>query len=177
MLVLGTNWCTKICITCPILSKIECIKFVCNEFVIVLVQIDLIQFEFSNCIRSICTKTNTNLLHTHSIHSILRKNWTILRKIGQVIHIVVHQFVRKTSAEKNSCLKKIDPPWSPGMREYVESVLTRKKMIPYKPYVCKKHVESILGTRENKTKKVFNLNNTIPHSVRLVNPIRIYIQQ
>ncbi len=46
-----TNWCTTICITCPILRKIvrflhkiECIKFVCNKFVLVLVQIDLIQF-------------------------------------------------------------------------------------------------------------------------------------
>ena len=74
--------------TCPIflkivrfLRKIECIEFVCNEFVLVLVQIDLIQFENSNCIRSICTKTNTNLLHL------------ILRKIGHVVQIVVHQFV------------------------------------------------------------------------------------
>ncbi len=50
---------------------------------------------FSNCIRSICTKPNTNLLHTNSIHS-------ILHKIGQVIQIVVHQFVHKTSAEKKS---------------------------------------------------------------------------
>jgi hypothetical protein len=99
-LVLRTNRCTTICITCPILCEIECIKFVCNEFVLVLVQIDQIQFEFSNCIRSICTKTNTNLLHTNSIHSILRKNRTILRKIGQVIQIVVHQFLRKTSAKK-----------------------------------------------------------------------------
>jgi hypothetical protein len=29
-----------------ILCKIECIEFVCNEFVLVLVQIDLIQFKF-----------------------------------------------------------------------------------------------------------------------------------
>jgi hypothetical protein len=43
-------------------------------------------------------------------------------------------------------------------------------MIPYKPHVREKQVESILGTRENMTKKVFNLNNTIPHSVHLVNP-------
>jgi hypothetical protein len=43
-------------------------------------------------------------------------------------------------------------------------------MIPCKPYVCGKHVESILGICKNMTKKVFNLNNTIPHSVRLVNP-------
>ncbi len=48
-LVLQTNWCTTICITCPILHeivqflrKIECIKFVCNKFVLVFVQIDLI---------------------------------------------------------------------------------------------------------------------------------------
>ncbi len=55
-LVLCTNWCTAICITCLILHELECIKFVCNKFVLVLFQIDLIQFEFSNCIRSICTK-------------------------------------------------------------------------------------------------------------------------
>jgi hypothetical protein len=84
------------------LREIECIEFVCSEFVLVLVQIDLIQFEHSNCIRSICTKTNTNSLHTNLIHSILHKNQTISRKIGHVIQIVVHQFVRKTSAEKNS---------------------------------------------------------------------------
>jgi hypothetical protein len=29
-LVLCTNWCTTICITCPILRKIECNEFVCN---------------------------------------------------------------------------------------------------------------------------------------------------
>ncbi len=51
-----TNWCTTICIMCPILRKIECNEFVCNKFVLVLVQIDLIQFEFSNWITSIFTK-------------------------------------------------------------------------------------------------------------------------
>ncbi len=102
--ILCTNWCTTICITCPILRqfvrflrKIECIEFVWYEFVLVLVQINLIQFENSNCSRSICTKTNTNLLHTNWIHS-------ISRKIGHVIQIVVHQLVRKTSAEKKSFL-------------------------------------------------------------------------
>ena len=128
------------------LREIECIEFVCNEFVLVLVQIDLIQFEYSNCIRSIWTKTNTNLLHTNLIHS-------ILRKIGQVIQIVVHQFVCKTSTKKNPKSEKINPSLSPGTHKYVESVLRRKKLIPYKPYVRKKHVESILGTfltHENK---------------------------
>jgi hypothetical protein len=76
------------------LRKIECDKFVCNKFVSNLVQIDLIQFEYSNCIRSICTKTNTKALHINSLHS-------ILPQIGHVIQIVVHQFVRKTSAKKN----------------------------------------------------------------------------
>jgi hypothetical protein len=68
-LVLHTNWCTTIRITCPILHKIdrflrkiECIEFVSNKFVLGLVQIDLIQFENSNCIRSIFTKTNTNFV-------------------------------------------------------------------------------------------------------------------
>jgi hypothetical protein len=32
----------------------------------------------------------------------LRKNWTISRKIGHMIQIVLHQFVRKTSAKKQS---------------------------------------------------------------------------
>ncbi len=36
------------------------------------------------------------------------------------------------STEKN-CLKKIGPPWSPDMQEYVESVLRRKKLIHYNP--------------------------------------------
>jgi hypothetical protein len=146
VLILRTNWCTTICITCPILCKIvqflhkiECIEFVCNKFVLVLVQIDLIQFEFSNCIRSICTKTNANLLHTNLMHS-------ISCKIGHVIQIVVHQIVRITSAKKKSYVcKKMVPFNPPGMQEYVESVLRRKKMIPYKPYVRGKQVESILG--------------------------------
>jgi hypothetical protein len=37
----------------------------------------------TNFITSICTKTNTNLLHTNLLHS-------ILHKIGHVIQIVVH---------------------------------------------------------------------------------------
>ncbi len=41
--VLRTNWCTTICITCPILHKIECNKFVCNKFVLVLLQVAIIQ--------------------------------------------------------------------------------------------------------------------------------------
>ncbi len=86
------------------------------------------------------------MLHANLIH-------TILRKIGHVIQIVVHQFVHKTSTKKILSLEKIDPPLSPGTGKYVESVLRRKKMIPYKPYVHKKHVESILGTRKNLTKK------------------------
>ncbi len=57
------------------------------------------------------------------------------------------------------------------MQEYVESVRRRKISIPYKPYVRRKHVESILVTRKNIPKKVFNLNDTIPHSVRLVHPL------
>ncbi len=42
------------------LRKIECIEFECNEFVLALVQIDLIHFEHSICISSIQIKTNTN---------------------------------------------------------------------------------------------------------------------
>ena len=42
--VLCTNWCTTICITCPILCKIECNKLVCDEFVLVFLQVDIIQY-------------------------------------------------------------------------------------------------------------------------------------
>jgi hypothetical protein len=151
-LILCTNWCTTICIMCPILHEIECNKFVCNKFVLDLVQIDLIQFENSNCIESICTKFDTNLSHTNSLHSILRKNWTILHKIRHVIQIVVHQFVRKTSAKKNDLKKN----WSPFTPRYagIRRVSTKeKKLIPYKSYVRGKHVESILGTCKNMTIK------------------------
>jgi hypothetical protein len=171
-LILCTNWSTTIRITCPILRKfvqfvckIECIKFVCNKFVLVLVQIDLIQFEFLNCIRSICTKTNTNLLHTNSIHS-------ISRKIGHVIQIVVHQFVRKMSAEKILSVKK----WSPFIPRYMGicRISTKeKKMIPYKPYVCGKHVESIPGTRKNMTKTIIQLEKCNPTQCMFSRPLMV----
>ncbi len=65
------------------LREIECIEFECNKFVLFLVQIYLIHIEHSNCISLTWTKTNTNSLHSRSIHS-------ISRKIGHVIQIVVH---------------------------------------------------------------------------------------
>ncbi len=44
------------------LRKIECTEFECNEFVLVLVQIDLICLEHSICISSTSIETNTNPL-------------------------------------------------------------------------------------------------------------------
>ncbi len=44
------------------LREIECIKFECNKFVLVLVQIDLIHLEHSICISSTSIETNTNPL-------------------------------------------------------------------------------------------------------------------
>jgi hypothetical protein len=99
----------------------------------------------------------------------------ILRKIGHVIQIVVHQFVRKTSAKK---ILESEKNWSPFIPRYAgicRIIAKEKKSIPYKPYVRGKHVESILGTPKNMTKKVFDLNNTIPHSVRLVDPLHIVL--
>ncbi len=55
--------------------------------------------KLTDCIVSICNKTNTILLHTNSLHS-------ILHKIGHMIQIAVHQFVHKTTAKKK-CLKKL----------------------------------------------------------------------
>jgi hypothetical protein len=96
-----------------------------SPFVLVLVQIDLIQFENSNCIRSFCTKTNTNSLHTNSLHS-------ISRKIGHVIQIVVHQFVNKTSAKKNQVCKNRSP-YIPRYVGICRISTKEKKIIPYKP--------------------------------------------
>ncbi len=45
------------------LREIESIEFECNAFILVLVQIDLIHFEHTNCISSTSIKTNTNPLH------------------------------------------------------------------------------------------------------------------
>jgi hypothetical protein len=55
-------------------------------FVLVLVQIDLIYFEHTNCISSTSIKTNTYPLHLKLIH-------TISCKIGHVIQIVPDLFV------------------------------------------------------------------------------------
>ncbi len=44
------------------LAGARCIEFECIEFVLVLVQIDLIHFEHSICISSTCIKTDTNPL-------------------------------------------------------------------------------------------------------------------
>ncbi len=96
--------------------------------VLVLVQIDLIQFENSNCISSIYTKFDTNSLHTNLLHSILCKNWTILRKFGHVIHIVIHQFVRKTTAKNKP---KSEKKWSPFTPRYagICRISTKEKKI------------------------------------------------
>ncbi len=50
----------KVLVVC--LASARCIEFECNEFVLVLVQIDLIHFEQSICIGSTWIKTDTNLL-------------------------------------------------------------------------------------------------------------------
>ncbi len=42
-----------ICITCLILHKIVCIDLKCNGYVLVLIEVELIHFVCSKCIRSI----------------------------------------------------------------------------------------------------------------------------
>jgi hypothetical protein len=123
------NWGTTICITHPILRKIECNKFVCNEFVLVLVPIDLIQFVFSNCIRSVCTKLiQICYIHIRYIQFCL--------KIGHVIQIVVHQFVHKMTDKK---IHKSEKNWSPLILRYtgIRRISTKeKKSILLKPHVA-----------------------------------------
>jgi hypothetical protein len=88
-----------------------------------------------------------------------------------VIQIVVHQFVHEMSAEKNPKSEKNRFPFIPRYAQIRRISTKEKKMIPYKPYVCKKHVESILGTFLTHEKKI-NLNTMICDSVHLVGPYR-----
>jgi hypothetical protein len=44
------------------------------------------------------------------------------------------------------------------MSQKISRTFFVQNSIPYKTYVQEKHVESILGTCQNMTKKVFNLN-------------------
>jgi hypothetical protein len=78
----------------------------------------------------------------------------ILHKIRQVVQIVVHQLVRKTSAKKIPKSEKNQSPFIPRYAQIRRISTKEKKMIPYKPYVREKHVESILGTCENMEKSI-----------------------
>ena len=129
-----------------ILRKIECNEFVSNKFVLVLLQIDILNLYYSACIISICKKTHTNSLHTNSLHS-------ISHKIEHVIQFVVHQFVHKTNAKKKLKSEQNRSPFIPRYTGIRRISTNEKKMIPYKPYVHGKHVESIQGTCKNMTKK------------------------
>ncbi len=70
-----------------------------------------------------------------------------------MIQILVHQFVRKTSAKKIPKSEKNQSPFIPRYVQIRRISTKEKKMIPYKPNICKKHIESILGTPKNMTKK------------------------
>ncbi len=74
---------SDLCKIVRFLREIESIKFECNAFVLVLVQIDLIHFEHLKCISSTSIQTNTNPSQLRSIH-------TISCKIGHVIQIRPH---------------------------------------------------------------------------------------
>ncbi len=89
-----------------------------------------------------------------------------------MIQIVVRQFVHKMSAEKKSKSEKNQSPFIPRYAQILRISTKEKKMIPYKPYVRKKHVELILGTFLIHEKKLFNLNTTICDSVLLVDPFQ-----
>ncbi len=105
-----------------------------------------------DCIISICNKSNTNSLHTNSLHS-------ILHKIEHVIQIVVHQFVHKTTAKKYSfSLKKNQSPLIPRYAG-IRKISTKE----YREHA--KHMEKI--------STIYSLNNTIPHNVHLVNPFQM----
>ena len=76
---------------------------------------------YSDCIISICNKTNTNLLHTNWLHS-------MLHKIGQAKQIVINQFVRKTTAKK---ILESEKKWPSLIPRYVgiRRISTKEKKI------------------------------------------------
>ncbi len=88
-----------------------------------------------------------------------------------MIQIVVHQFVHKTSAKKIPKSEHNQSPFIPSYTQIRRISTKEKKLIPYKPYVRKKHVESILGTFLTHEKKLFNVNTTICDSVPLADPL------
>ncbi len=88
------------CITCPILHKIVCIDLICTGFVLVLIEVELIHFVCSKCIRSIWTKTNINALHSNSIDSISRKNLTILHKSDAWYKLLYINYYLKRAPKK-----------------------------------------------------------------------------
>jgi hypothetical protein len=66
-----------ICITCSILHEFVCIDLKCNGYVLVLIEVELILFVCSKCIRSIWTKTNTNIIMNWKItysHMVISRN-------------------------------------------------------------------------------------------------------
>ncbi len=56
--------CGTICIMCPILHEFVRIDLKCNGHILVLIEVELINFVCSKWIRSIWTKTNTNIITT-----------------------------------------------------------------------------------------------------------------
>ncbi len=73
--------------------------------------------------------------------------------LGFFLVLVLHTNWCTTICITCPILRKIIQFLCAGAREYLESVLRRKKLISYKPYIRKKHLESILGTGKNMTKK------------------------
>ncbi len=65
---------------CPILHEIVCINLKCNGYVLVLIEVELIHFVCSKCIRSIWTKTNTNIITTWK-----KKRTVVWPSVGMII--------------------------------------------------------------------------------------------
>ncbi len=61
-------------------TQIVCINLKCNGYVLVLIEVELIHFVCSKCIRSIWTKTNTNIITTWK-----KKRTVVWPSIGMII--------------------------------------------------------------------------------------------
>ena len=97
-----------ICITCLILHEIVSIDLKCNGYVLVLIEVELIHFVCSKCLRSIWTKTNTHIITTW------KKTYSRMA-IGKNDNYVQRTFTADTFRKRR---KRENSTVGPGLRSW-----------------------------------------------------------
>jgi hypothetical protein len=92
-----------ICIMCPILHKIICIDLKCNGYVLVLIEVELIHIVCSKCIRSIWTKTNTNIITTWN-----KKHTVVWPLVGMINTFNGHSQLTPSAKGRKGKIQRLD---------------------------------------------------------------------